>query len=132
MWISYRWVYLIIFGKRFRKTNKNNWRSTKKKIDALKVLKPGTHQLIIKDFQQINQMKNKFKKNKEIKKMVNREDLIFEKKKHIYNFQQFKALCFSSYSKSAWQILASNRNIKTKTKLYNRKSTKNHWSHSFK
>ena len=88
-------------GKDFEKQTKTTADQQRKKIDALKVLKPGTHHLIIKDFQQINQMKNKFKKNKEIKKMVNREDLIFEKKKHIYNFQQFKALCFSSYSKSA-------------------------------
>ena len=67
-------------GKEFEKQTKTTEDQQRKKIDALKVLKPGTHQLIIKDFQQINQMKNKFKKNKEIKKLVNREDLIFEKK----------------------------------------------------
>ena len=71
-------------GKDFEKQIKTTEDQQRKKIDALKVLKPGTHQLIIKDFQQINQMKNKFKKNKEIKKMVNREDLIFEKKKNIF------------------------------------------------
>ena len=67
-------------GKDFEKQTKTTEDQQRKKIDALKVLKPGTHQLIIKDFQQINQMKNKFKKNKEIKKMVNREDLTSEKK----------------------------------------------------
>ena len=67
-------------GKDFEKQTKTTEDQQRKKIDALKVLKPGTHQLIIKDFRQINQMKNKFKKNKEIKKLVNREDLIFEKK----------------------------------------------------
>ena len=67
-------------GKDFEKQTKTTEDQQRKKIDALKVLKPGTHQLIIKDFRQINQMKNKFKKNKEIKKLVNREDFIFEKK----------------------------------------------------
>ena len=67
-------------GKDFEKQTKTTEDQQRKKIDALKVLKPGTHQLIIKDFQQINQMKNKFKKIKEIKKMVNREDLTSEKK----------------------------------------------------
>ena len=72
-------------GKDFEKQTKTTADQQRKKIDALKVLKPGTHHLIIKDFQQINQMKNKFKKNKEIKKMVNREDLIFEKKNYKKN-----------------------------------------------
>ena len=67
-------------GKDFEKQTKTTADQQRKKIDALKVLKPGTHHLIIKDFQQINQMKNKFKKIKEIKKMVNREDLTSEKK----------------------------------------------------
>ena len=70
-------------GKDFEKQTKTTADQQRKKIDALKVLKPGTHQLIIKDFWQINQMKNKFKKNKEIKKLVNREDLIFEKKTYL-------------------------------------------------
>ena len=73
-------------GKDFEKQIKTTEDQQRKKIDALKVLKSGTHQLIIKDFQQINQLKNKFKKNKEIKKKVNREDLIFEKKKTYLQF----------------------------------------------
>ena len=58
--------------------------------ETLKVLKPDAQQLTIKNVILKNQLneesKNEIEKIKETKKMVNREDLIFETNKHtIFN-----------------------------------------------
>ena len=62
----------------------------KKQVEALKVLKPDTQQLSVKnkipDDQLSEEVKNEIEETKEIENMVNRETLFYKGKKDKCNF----------------------------------------------
>ena len=82
----------------------------RKQINALKVLKPNTHQLIIKNAiledQQIKKAKLKLIELKKMEKVVNSKELIFISKKICIQFREF--LQFTKDIRSGNIILNNN------------------------
>ena len=86
-------------GKALEKQSKTSQDQERKWFDDLKALKPHAQQLTIRDVIREDQLmerreknKNETEKIKDIEKMINREDSIFETNKHIFNFQQFETI----------------------------------------
>ena len=75
--------YLSIKLERVLKTNKNNWRSTEKQVEAFKVLKSVENQQKPKSIEGIfpndlenSEVQNDLNEIKELEKQINRNDLI--------------------------------------------------------
>ena len=76
--------------------NKSNWRTRKKQVEALEVLKPNTQKLTIKDAIPENTLteeaKNELNKIKEIEKTVDRENLVYRTNDYTYSFKNVRAI----------------------------------------
>ena len=77
------YLFSLLIRKSFRQTKKSNWRSTKKTNWSFESFKPDVQQLTIKDvileYQLNEEAKNKIERTKDIEKMADREDLVFER-----------------------------------------------------
>ena len=83
----------MLLWKSAWKTNKNNWRSRKKSVDALKDLKPKEQtksiEGIFPEGYESVEIKNEIKKNKEYEK---RNDMIYYSSKELFDFKSFKTI----------------------------------------
>ena len=83
----------MLLWKSAWKTNKNNWRSRKKSVDALKDLKPKEQtksiEGIFPERYESVEIKNEIKKNKEYEK---RNDMIYYSSKELFDFKSFKTI----------------------------------------
>ena len=83
-------------GKTFEKQTKTIEDQGKKQVDALKVLKPITQELTIKNIIPENiliyQAKYELDKIKEIEKTVDRENLVYKSNNHTNKFKDFRTI----------------------------------------
>ena len=85
-----------LLGNALEKHTQTNEGQGKKQVEALKVSKPDTQQLSIKDEIREDKLskeaKNKIKKLKKQKKWETEKQLFYRSDKYTYNFQQYETI----------------------------------------
>ena len=84
-------------GKDLKKQIKAIENQGRKQVEALKFIKPDTQQLTVKQLtnpeEQLNkEAKNEIEEIQKMKKILKREDLLYQRDKYVYNFQQFETI----------------------------------------